>query len=114
MNVEVGDTLNSWLCMYIHGVTLCTHLVSEEDNTEDCEIRRVPRPPPALPLAVAPEAAECVMAVAAKSSWLRTLILGKRGAFQHAASESSLSYRRFNTVVYYRAWVKGPSQVVGI
>ena len=76
MIVEVGDTLNSWLCMYIHGVTLCTHLVSEEDSTEDCEIRRVPRPPPpppALALAVAAEAAECVMAVAAKSSWLRTL-----------------------------------------
>ena len=101
MIVEVGDTLNSWLCMYIHGVTLCTHLVSEEDSTEDCEIRRVPRPPPpppALALAVAAEAAECVMAVAAKSSWLRTLILGRRGAFQHVASESSLSYRRFNTV----------------
>ena len=90
--------------MYIHGITLCTHLVSEEDGTEDCEIRRVPRPPPALALAAADEDAECVMAVAAKSSWLRTLILGKRAAFRHSVPE-------FSVVVYYRARLKGASQV---
>ena len=51
-----------------------TYLVPEEDSSEDCEKRRL-FPLPLLPLPAA--AAECAMAMAAKSSWSRTLTCWK-------------------------------------